>query len=85
LNNQPEEGKVAKFTDKTKKEMEVEVQVPEGVELTEEELKGIASEFENTVVETVSAERAAVALKVKVIPKIEEVQPKVVVVPKVKT
>jgi hypothetical protein len=76
---------MAKLTDKTQKELQVEVQVPEGVELSEEELKEIAAEFDNKLVETVGAGRTALAAKVIVIPKVEEVSPKTVVVPKVKT
>jgi len=75
---------MAKFEDKSKKEARIEVHVPEGLELSEEELQGIRSEFETSVVDTVAAGRAVVALKVKVIPQTEEVSPKIITIPKVK-
>ena len=75
---------MAKFEGSSKKEAKIEVQVPEGLELSEDELQSIRTEFENSVVDTVSAGRAAVALKVKVIPQTEEVSPKIITVPKVK-
>lgn len=73
---------MARF-DKSSGSREIEVQVPEGLELSDSELQQIHEEMQGELVDVVSPDRAA-ALKVKVIPKTEEVQPKLVVVPKVK-
>jgi ABC-type Fe3+ transport system substrate-binding protein len=67
-----------------KREVRVQVELPEGLDLTEEQIKEIASEFEADVVDTVTATRAAaVAVKDIVVGKVEEVRPKTKVIPKV--
>jgi hypothetical protein len=74
---------MANPSDKKEKEFKVEIEVPDGVELTEEEIRSVSSHFDNSVIDTLGPNQVAMA-KVIAKAKTEEVTPKTIVNAKVK-
>jgi len=64
-------------------QVELQIRVPKGLQLTQEEIDKIAADFENEQVDIVAAERALAAAKDVAVVKVEEVRPKAKVVGKI--
>jgi hypothetical protein len=64
-------------------EVQLEIRVPKGVQLSQEEIDKITADFQGEQVDTVAAERALAAAKDVAVVKVEEVRPKAKVVGKV--
>lgn len=58
-------------------EKSLEIQVPEGLTLTEEEVNKITKQVQSTLVEKIAGEEAVLLTKVVVVPKVETIKPRV--------